>query len=153
MTIRMRAATKDDLVAIVTLFTYPDIDGRQKNDALGPPLPREYEAAFENLARDPNNTVWLAELDGAVVGIFQLTFIQYLANHGARVAMIENVVVAPDVRGRGIGETMMRWAMDEARRAGCSRIQLTSHKLRTRAHTFYERLGFTATHEGFKLLL
>jgi GNAT superfamily N-acetyltransferase len=153
MAIHMRAAGKEDLLAIVTLFSYPDIPGRQKNDAIGPPLPRAYEAAFEAIARDPNNTVWLAELDGAVVGVFQLTFIQYLANRGARVAMIENVVVAPDARSRGVGETMMRWAMDEARRAGCSRLQLTSHKLRTRAHAFYERLGFVASHEGFKLPL
>jgi GNAT superfamily N-acetyltransferase len=153
MAVHMRKANKEDLLAIVTLFSYPDVPGRKKNEALGPPLPRAYEVAFEALERDPNNTVWLAEQNGAVVGIFQLTFIQYLANQGARVAMIENVVVAPDVRSRGIGETMMRWAMDEARRAGCSRIQLTSHKSRTRAHAFYERLGFVATHEGFKLLL
>jgi hypothetical protein len=32
-------------------------------------------------------------------------------------------------------------------------IQLTSDKTRTRAHRFYERLGFTASHEGMKLAL
>jgi len=48
---------------------------------------------------------------------------------------------------------MMLWAIDEARRRGCFRIQLTSNKRRTRAHAFYGRVGFVATHEGFKLLL
>jgi hypothetical protein len=44
----------------------------------------------------------------------------------------------------GIGET---------RRRGCALIQLTSDKSRADAHRFYERLGFTASHEGMKLIL
>ena len=62
------------------------------------------------------------------------------------------------VRGRqhaarrcGIGEMMLRWAIDEARRRGCGLIQLTTDKQRTDAHRFYERLGFVASHEGMKL--
>jgi hypothetical protein len=45
---------------------------------------------------------------------------------------------------------MFTWAIDEARRRGCALGQLTSNKLRTRAHDFYEDLGFDASHEGFK---
>jgi GNAT superfamily N-acetyltransferase len=48
---------------------------------------------------------------------------------------------------------MMAFAVDEARRQGCFRVQLTSNKARVRAHRFYERLGFKATHEGMKLSL
>jgi GNAT superfamily N-acetyltransferase len=55
------------------------------------------------------------------------------------------------LRGRGHGAAMMRWAIDESRRRGCSRIQLTSNKSRKAAHRFYERLGFRASHEGMKL--
>jgi hypothetical protein len=29
-------------------------------------------------------------------------------------------------------------------------VQLTSNKKRTDAHRFYERLGFSRSHEGFK---
>jgi hypothetical protein len=47
----------------------------------------------------------------------------------------------------------MHWAIAEARRRKCYRVQLTSNKVRARAHRFYERLGFARTHEGFKLLL
>jgi len=36
---------------------------------------------------------------------------------------------------------------------GCKMVQLTSHKSRDRAHAFYERLGWTRSHEGFKLTL
>jgi GNAT superfamily N-acetyltransferase len=48
---------------------------------------------------------------------------------------------------------MVRWAVDEARRRGCALVQLTSDKARADAHRFYERLGFEASHVGFKLLL
>ncbi len=44
-------------------------------------------------------------------------------------------------------------AIEEARRRGCALVQLTSDKRRTDAHRFYERLGFVASHEGFKLAL
>ena len=52
-----------------------------------------------------------------------------------------------------VGEAMMRWAIEEARRRGCVRVQLTSSKRRKDAHRFYERLGFVATHEGMQLQL
>ena len=45
------------------------------------------------------------------------------------------------------------WAIEEARRRGCALVQLTSDKRRAEAHRFYGRLGFAATHEGFKLRL
>jgi GNAT superfamily N-acetyltransferase len=72
---------------------------------------------------------------------------------GGRVAQIENVIVDPAARSLGVGAAMMGWAIDEARRRGCIRVQLTTNKARKRAHRFYERLGFTASHEGMKLAL
>lgn len=47
----------------------------------------------------------------------------------------------------------MRYAIEEARRAGCYKIALTSRLHRTDAHRFYERLGFTAESKGFRLAL
>ena len=59
--------------------------------------------------------------------------------------------VDPLVRNRGYGAEMMRWAIEEARRRDCSRVQLTTNKSRKDAHRFYARLGFRASHEGMKL--
>jgi len=56
-------------------------------------------------------------------------------------------------RGQRLGAAMIRWAVAEAGRRGCALVQLTSDKRRPAAHRFYERLGFTASHEGFKLML
>jgi len=148
----VRRARPEDLPAIVRLFVIPDV-GNVKNERPETPLPAAYADALAAIDADPNNMFMVAELEGRIVGVFQLTIIQQLTNQGARVAQIESVVVDTDVRGRGVGEAMMRWAIDEARRRRCFRVQLTSNKVRKRAHAFYARLGFTPTHEGFKLAI
>ncbi len=61
--------------------------------------------------------------------------------------------MAASRRGDGLGATMVRYAVDEARRRGAVLVQLTSDRSRTDAHRFYERLGFTRTHDGFSLSL
>jgi ribosomal protein S18 acetylase RimI-like enzyme len=48
---------------------------------------------------------------------------------------------------------MFELVIDEARRRGCPIVQLTTDKTRADAVRFYERLGFTASHEGYKLQL
>ena len=68
-------------------------------------------------------------------------------------AQLEAVRVRADLRSRGIGDALVRGAVEEARRRGCALVQLTTDKRRTDAHRFYARLGFTASHEGFKLPL
>ena len=58
-----------------------------------------------------------------------------------------------DYRDQGLGAAMFEWVIAEARRRGCSAVQLTTDKTRSDAHRFYERLGFVASHEGLKLQL
>lgn len=48
---------------------------------------------------------------------------------------------------------MMRFAIAHARARGAFRVELTSNVRRTRAHRFYERLGFVSSHVGMKLAL
>jgi GNAT superfamily N-acetyltransferase len=148
----IRPAGRDDLPAAVRLFALPD-EGNTKGDHAAEPLDARYLAAFDAIVDDPNNRLFIAERDAQLVGVFQLTIVQYIAYRGARVAQIENVVVVPTERSAGVGAEMMLWAIEEARRRGCSRVQLTSRKGRTRAHAFYERLGFSRSHEGFRLTL
>lgn len=146
----VRAATVADLAGIVRL--YADDELHATVHAGRDPEPGHVEALAE-IAADPNNQIYVAELAGEVVGTFQLTFIRQLSYGGCRVAQIESVHVAASRRSRGIGEQMMRVAIDEARRRGCLRVQLTTNVARPRAHAFYERLGFVASHKGMKLYL
>jgi GNAT superfamily N-acetyltransferase len=97
--------------------------------------------------------VTVIDAGGAVAGTLQLTFIPGLARRGGLRAQIEAVRIRENLRGRGLGHELFAWAIAEARRRGCVLVQLTSDKRRADAHRFYDRLGFVASHDGFKLRL
>jgi GNAT superfamily N-acetyltransferase len=143
----LRRARREDVAAIVALYA-DDFLGAARET---PAALDGYYAAFDEIARDPSHELIVAERDGRLVGTFQLTFIRHLSHGGSRVAQVEAVRIAADLRGQGLGGEMMRWAIARARAAGCVRMQLTSNKERPEAHRFYERLGFRRSHEGFKL--
>lgn len=150
--VQIRPATETDLPRIVELIHLGAVGGRGAED-LGPPLPAAYYDAFRSFARFPEAKVMVAEVGGEVVGTFQFHLLPSLANGALPTAEVESVHVAEAMRSRRIGEAMMSWAIAEARRLGCKRLQLTSNKARTDAHRFYERLGFVKSHEGIKLNL
>ena len=148
--IEIRAGRAADLGAVVQLLA-DDVLGAGREDAAAN-LAR-YEAAFAEIDADPRNTVYVAARDGEVVGCYQLTIIPNLSFKGARRAQIEGVRVAASARGLGLGEQLMRHAVDQAKAEGCGLVQLTSNNERPDALRFYERVGFKPTHTGFKLYL
>ena len=144
--IAIRRARRDDIPAIVALYAASSLHGHE-------PLDADRSEAFAEIDADPKQMLCVATLGDRVVGTFHLTQLRHLSFGGARAMLIEAVHVMESERNRGIGETMMRFAIDEARRRGCQRVQLTSNKKRAAAHRFYERLGFVRSHEGLKLYL
>ena len=95
----------------------------------------------------------LAVEDGAVVGCLQFNVIHGVSQGGQSRAQVEGVRVDSARRGGGIGAALMRYAMAEARAAGCGVMQLTTNRERTEAQRFYERLGFVHSHAGMKAAL
>ena len=73
--------------------------------------------------------------------------------HGRPSLYLEDLFVESAWRGQGLGTVLLDHAIAECRKRGCGLVQLTSDKTRTDARRFYERLGFVAAHEGFKLQL
>lgn len=147
----IRDARADDLPFVTGLIA-DDALAAARDTPTGDEAAYQREA-FEAIAADPNHRLLVAQLDGERVGSFQLSFIPGVAMGGAWRGQIEFVRVASAMRGRGIGAAMMRWAIEECRKRGCYLVQLTSDNQRPAAHRFYERLGFTASHAGFKLRL
>jgi GNAT superfamily N-acetyltransferase len=143
----VRRATEADLPDVLRLLFE---DRATPSDEL-PPVAPCYASALREMQASETNGTYVAEEGGRIVGTFQLTFIRHLLRRGGLVAQIESVRVDAPLRGRGYGAAMMGWAIAEARRRGCGRVQLTSNKSRKDAHRFYERLGFHASHEGMKL--
>jgi GNAT superfamily N-acetyltransferase len=102
---------------------------------------------------DANQFLLVVDDGTAIVGTLQLTFIAGLSLGGLKRGLIEAVRVASNRRGEKIGEKMIAWAIEKCRRESCGIVQLTTHKTRTDAHRFYDRLGFEPSHVGYKMKL
>jgi GNAT superfamily N-acetyltransferase len=144
----VRPAIEADLGRIVELFELGAlVEGKEDREHLEP-----YAAALIDIA-EGGGIVLVADVQHLVVGVCQLIVFRHLQARGGLCAEVESMHVHPVWRSQGIGATLMEYAVAEARRLGCYRIQLTSNNARPEAHRFYERLGFERSHQGFKLLL
>ena len=143
----IRRARRDDVAIIVGMLA-DDALGRGR-ERIERPLPASYFAAFEQVDGNPGIQLIVAEDDeGNVVGCLQLCVLPGLSSQGASRGLIEDVRVDTHCRGRGIGEQMVQWALNEARAKGCILVELLTHNSRVDAQRFYERLGFTRSHVG-----
>ncbi|KRS13128.1 acetyltransferase [Roseovarius atlanticus] len=147
--IRFREAGEPDVAAVVALLSDDMLgQGREGADLA------HYEAAFARMQSEGNNQLIVGEDDaGRIVASYQITFISGLSLRAARRAQVESVRVAGHLRGQGVGEAMFEDAKARARAAGCTLMQLTMNTGRKDANRFYERLGFVASHTGFKMPL
>ncbi|WP_331374047.1 GNAT family N-acetyltransferase [Sinorhizobium chiapasense] len=147
--LEIRQAERRDLPAIIALFANDRLGGH--GDTTDPEAFGDYLAAFEEISRSPHQMLYVAHLGGEVVGTFQTALLTSLPGRGSSSLVIEAVQTREDMRGRGIGERMVRHAIAQARAQGASKVQLTSNVVRADAHRFYERLGFERSHYGFKM--
>ncbi|WP_374774813.1 GNAT family N-acetyltransferase [Streptomyces sp. NBC_01310] len=145
----IRPATEADLPAIVAMLADDPLGATRES----PQDLASYRAALARLTGDPNQHLVVAVRAGRVVGTLQLTIVPGLSRKGATRSIIEGVRVHADERSSGLGTRFIEWAVEKSRAEECSLVQLTSDVTRTDAHRFYERLGFTASHVGFKLQL
>ncbi len=101
-----------------------------------PPPSREL---LTDLVHGPDSALFLARVDGAIVGSLTLAF--YRIPTGMK-AWIEDVVVDDAARGHGVGRLLSEAAVDEARRRGAKNVSLTSRPKREAANRLYQRIGF-----------
>lgn len=149
--LEIRPAQREDVAAIAEMFASDTIGGH--GDSADPADLPVYLAAYERIKASPNDTLYVAEVDGVIAGTFQTSLTTTMTGRGSVLMTIEAVHTRQALRGRGIGEAMIRYAIALARENGVAKIQLASNKKRLRAHGFYERLGFERSHYGFKMKL
>lgn len=97
--------------------------------------------ALAAITADPDSSLFIARLDGEIVG--SLTLVLYRIPTGLK-AWIEDVVVDEAARGHGIGELLNRAALDDAKARGAKGVSLTSRPSREAANRLYQRIGFTS---------
>ena len=97
---------------------------------------------LQHIVESPCTTLLLARdaaQQGRIVG--SLTLAVFRVPTGVR-AWIEDVVVEPGARGKGVGEALSHQALRLARAAGARTVDLTSRPSREAANRLYRRIGF-----------
>jgi GNAT superfamily N-acetyltransferase len=145
--LRIRLATGADLPALVALLSQLHEDAPEDYDGMRTP----YDAAFAAIASDTRQRLYVGEAGGEIAATATLIAVPNLTHGGRPYAILENIVVDAAQRSRGIGDAIVRHLVEEARRAGCYKVSLTSNLVRTEAHPFYERLGFRFEQKCYRI--
>lgn len=114
-----------------------------------------WSAAFEAMvagivaAHDPErDALWIAEHDGSRVGC-----VAVMASDVPSVARLRVLLVTPEARGLGVGNGLVRQALDFARAVGYEQVTLWTVAGLSSARRIYEAAGFTLVaeepHPGF----
>ncbi|TMD98879.1 MAG: GNAT family N-acetyltransferase [Chloroflexi bacterium] len=108
---------------------------------LNPTLPVPDMARLERLLADPDVTLLVAKDGDEVVGT--TTVIVYTTPFWIK-ARLDEVVVDASARGKGVGEALVKAALEVGREHGAQVAELQSGRgpRRDAAHRLYERLGF-----------
>ncbi|MBI5944201.1 MAG: GNAT family N-acetyltransferase [Chloroflexi bacterium] len=92
------------------------------------------------LVRDSLSTLMVARNERAeIIGALTLTI--YRVPTGIR-SIIEDVIVDSSARGQGVGEALIKRAIEVAREKGAGNISLTCNPMRESANRLYQRMGF-----------
>ncbi|HKU33501.1 MAG TPA: GNAT family N-acetyltransferase [Candidatus Nitrosotalea sp.] len=101
--------------------------------------PKKAQAVFDKISSDPNEVIYVAVIDSKVVGAASIIIEQKFIHGGGKAGHIEDVVVAKEFQGRGIGQKVVRALLEYAQKRGCYKTILDcSDDL----IPFYEKLGF-----------
>lgn len=136
MNITLHEAIEADLPAILSLYAQlGEDDGAVLNLA-------QAGRIFARIRTYPDYRLYIARRDDRIVGTFALLIMDNLGHQGARSAILEDVVVANELRGQGIGRSMVLFANRLCQAKDCYKLALSSNRNREAAHRFYESLGF-----------
>jgi GNAT superfamily N-acetyltransferase len=144
---RIREARVEDVEWILELYCETGIGAKETF------TPDEARAQLRIFRRYPSLRVFVAEVDGQIVGTYELLIMDNLAKRGRKSAVVEDVAVSPQHQGHGIGRAMIQHAMDLAKDAGCYKLVLSSNLKRPNAHAFYEAIGFERHGYSFRVEL
>ena len=138
--IRIIPASLDDVPELVLLLT---LLFTLEEDFT--PNPVRQRRGLEMIIRNPEIGAILVMKDaGAVVGMVNLLFTISTAE-GGRVATLEDLVLEPAYRGRGLGSRLLRHALAVSRRRGSTRVTVLTDRSNRRAIRLYQRFGFSCS--------
>ena len=146
--ISCRVATRLDVESLLNLF--PQITSRP-HSLLAKTLGLEESIRiFDEMSDYGNIFIVVGESDEEIVATLIMAIVPNFTYEGRPWAIIENVVVAREQRGKGFGKKLMTFAINLAEEKGCYKLQLLSGPNEDQVG-FYRSLGMQdGTSRGFK---
>ena len=135
----VRAVEASDMEALADLMTQLGYETRAS----------EMQMRMETVLANKNYATFVAVSGGKVCGMIG-TFICYSYEHNSPGARILALVVSEKMRGRGVGEALITAAEKDLAQKNIKRIAVNARFERTRAHEFYEKLGYKKN--GYRLV-
>lgn len=135
--IHVRRAIEADIASLCRLLA---LLFAQEPDFL-PNADRQTRGLRSIINQPETGRIFCATANNDIIGMVSILFTISTAE-GGRAGWLEDMVVDPGWRGRGIGERLLQEAIKEARLSGCSRITLLTDNSNSAAKRFYERAGF-----------
>lgn len=101
--------------------------------------PKKALSIFDKISSDPRETIYVAVIGSKVVGAASIIIEQKFIHEGGKVGHIEDVAVAKEFQGKGIGQKVVCALLEHAQKCGCYKTILgcTDDLI-----PFYEKLGF-----------
>jgi GNAT superfamily N-acetyltransferase len=140
MTVEIRAMVPADRARIIELLAVQLAE--HGVDLAGEALGRAVDGVLE----DPRRGAFLVAAlpdGGPIVGLAYLGF-TWTLEHGGLVSWLEELYVVPELRGRGVGASLLEGAMAQARARGALAMDLEVDQGHARAANLYRRAGFSA---------
>ncbi len=134
-TVLVRNATPEDLPLLLALYLQLNPDDPPVDAVLA-------QAVLHGILASSHFELFVAELAGEVVGTCYLNIVPNLSRGLSPYAVLENVVVEQRARGRGIGQAVVRHALDRAWQRGCYKVMLMTGSRKESTHGFYRSCGF-----------
>jgi len=147
---RIRLAEERDVPRIVELYRELTISDSAVEHTRNP-TPADYQLVFAEIRSDPRQKLFVAEIQGEVVGTIVLLVVPNLSHNGTPWAFLENLVVTEKHRRRGLGRILLEHAVELARKSGCHMVELCSDVRRKEAHKLYDSMNFEAQAHCFRL--
>jgi GNAT superfamily N-acetyltransferase len=131
---RANAGDREAMRGLLAVLGYPSDD-------------RVLEQRLERIGAEPSVRVVVAEREGALVGLSSLHVLHLIER--PPLGRLSAIVVTASERRAGVGRALIERIEEEARGAGCDRLEVTSGEWRDDAHAFYLSLGFEETSKRF----
>ncbi|HEX3446089.1 MAG TPA: GNAT family N-acetyltransferase [Chthoniobacterales bacterium] len=101
------------------------------------------EDRIEQIRAHPENFLFVLEIDNRICGTAFLTLCLDPLYRYQPYALLENFVIDEAHQGKGFGTALARYVEHFCVEADCSKIMLLSNSLRSEAHSFFRRQGFS----------